>query len=96
MSPDDLAVPLLTVAGLPCLLFAALYLRGTAWRHMTREGRHLVAFTLALGALIVRALILRTSGPFPYHEWVATALMAVIAGLLWQRLYLLIRAQRED
>ncbi len=85
------------LVALCCLVFAVVYHLHAPWRS-TPVGRHLMAFTLAIGALAsytvlvtiwpdgVTATILRS---------LRTTLLVVIAGLVMQRTHMVLRAQHQ-
>jgi hypothetical protein len=86
-----------SLVALTCVVFAAVYHLHAPWRS-TAVGRHVMAFTLTIGALGVytvlitlwpegvAAVVLRT---------VRTVLLLVIAGLVVQRTRMVLRAQHE-
>ena len=89
-------VELLALAA-ACVVFVARYVGVhplARWRRMRPEGRHLLAFTTAFGALALWLVVAQYLPHLPGEEWVAPILLAVIVVLLWQRVVLLIKAQR--
>ena len=90
-------VELLALAA-ACVVFVARYVGFHPlgrWRRMRPEGRHLLAFTSTLGALALWMLGSVYLPPFAGKKWIAPVLLAVLAALAWQRVVLLIKAQRE-
>jgi hypothetical protein len=85
------------LVALACAVFAIVYHRHAPWRS-TSVGRHLMSFTLAIGALAtytvlatvwpegVTATVLRTA---------RTLLLLVIAGLVIQRTHMVLTAQHR-
>ena len=93
----DLA--LLWQAFLPAVTFSLLFgLRVRWWE--SEEGRHLLVLTVLLTLLIARSVSLRIdAAPEVPASWYLRALVFVIALLLWQRLWLLVKYQwlnRDD
>lgn len=82
-----------------CVVFVARY-TGVhpvrRWRVMRPEGRHLLAFSAAVGALALWMLGNAFVPDWPGKQWVAHVLLGVLTVLAWQRVYLLIKAERED
>lgn len=86
------------LVALCCTIFAVVYHVNAPWRS-TAVGRHIMAFTLAIGALCaytvvvsiwpdgITATILRSA---------RTLLLLVIAGLVLQRTRMVLKAQHDD
>jgi hypothetical protein len=86
---------MLAAAALGCLTFAVLYTARSAWR-TTALGRHMFYFGWAI-VLAYLIGVLRTG--FPDQDWLAWAVVisrAAVAGVFWQRVYLLWRSLHSD
>lgn len=75
------------------LTFAARYSR-TTWAQ-SAEGRHLMAFTVLVVAFLTTASVGSILGDYPGRPFVLLALYGLLAWLLWDRLLLLLTAQRR-
>lgn len=81
-------------AALGFLVFVARFLR-TGW-HRTEVGRNLMAFMAVFGTLITLALVYRWI-PLPKTAWelVRCGAYLLINWVVWWRVFLLFRVQRE-
>ncbi|HEX5596960.1 MAG TPA: hypothetical protein VFX61_13245, partial [Micromonosporaceae bacterium] len=85
---------LLTVIAVECFWFVSYYLGVHPIAHFRRmwpEGKHLTLFSASFGALAAWLVL----GEFVPHErfpWITPALVTVIAALLGQRIWLLMKA----
>jgi hypothetical protein len=74
--------------------FAAVYGTGSDWR-ASPIGRHLMFYTSAAGAIDVSWLLLLL-----FKQWWLMYLLffaqAALGVLTWQRVYLVVKAQRQD
>jgi cation transport ATPase len=85
------------LVALTCIVFAVVYHRHAPWRS-TAVGRHLMSFTVAIGALCAYtvAITLWPDGvPATVFRATRTALLLVIAGLVVQRTRMVLRAQHD-
>ncbi|MEU8469608.1 hypothetical protein AB0F30_17070 [Streptomyces sp. NPDC029006] len=85
------------VVALSCLAFAVVYHLHAPWRS-TPVGRHLMAFTLAIGALAAYTVLVAIwpdGTPAMILRWLRTALLLVIAGLVIQRIRMVLSAQHS-
>lgn len=93
----DLAVDLglLWFAFVPAFAFTLIYgLTVRWWRYP--EGVNLFGFTLAFSVLAGRAVVLRSAADDPAPGTLfARVIVLALAGFLWQRLWLLVDAQRK-
>lgn len=96
MTPHYYMLALLGVIAVECFVFVALYL-GThpvlRFRRMWPEGKHLLLFSASFGVLA--AWLAATEGHPTGLPWVTPLLVTVIAVLLGQRIWLLVRAKRD-
>lgn len=86
------------LVALCCLAFAVVYERKAPWRS-TPVGRHIMTFTLAIGALgayTVAITVWDHGAPAAVFRATRTLLLVVIAGLVVQRIRMVIRAQHDD
>lgn len=84
------------LVALCCAVFAAVYHRHAPWRS-TPVGRHLMTFTIAIGALglyTVLVTIWPTGPTAAALRTSRTVLLLVIAGLVMQRTRMVLRAQQ--
>jgi len=82
---------------LTCIVFAVVYHWHAPWRS-TAVGRHLMTFTLAIGALgayTVAISIWPDGAPAAVLRATRTVLLVVIAGLVMQRTRMVLRAQHH-
>ena len=80
---------------LGAVVFTVLYWRFARW-HRTALGRHMLYFMLALIALlVVRSLRFFWPDVSPL-VYVSLTTYAVFAGVIWQRVYLLVRSLRSE
>lgn len=85
---------LIAIGAIPSTLFTIYYgLVAPWWR--SREGWNLFGFTLTVALLLDLSLLLRLTGQFTGIRVIALVIFAAIAGFMWQRLFLLLRAQRR-
>lgn len=80
-----------------CVVFVVVYHLRTTWRR-SEVGRNLMALAAALGALFVYTVLMTLwpDGSFAQAlRWARTAIAVVIAGVMAQRVRLLLKAQRE-
>lgn len=80
-----------------CLTFAIVYHVTAPWRS-TAVGRHLMAFTLAIGALAAYTILITIwpDGPAAtVLRGLRTTLLVVIAALVLQRTHMVLRAQHK-
>lgn len=80
-----------------CMIFAAVYHLHAPWRS-TPVGRHVMVFTLAIGALGFYTILINTwpeGTPAAVLRWMRTLLLVVIAALVMQRTRMVLRAQHE-
>ena len=77
-----------------CWYFVAAYhwLTGGDWRR-TAAGRHLMAFTATLGALLSWIVVVRVWPDLPGRRLVSLGLFAALVVLIYHRAVLLHRAQ---
>lgn len=73
--------------------FCIRYAR-TTW-HETDEGRHLMAFSGLVAAFMAVASVNSLVGPYPWRGHVILTLYGLLAWLLWDRMLLLLQAQRQ-
>ncbi|CAK7288552.1 putative phage holin [Streptomyces misionensis] len=82
---------------LTCLIFAVVYHLYAPWRS-TAVGRHLMAFTLTLGALTaytVATTLWPTGDPAVALRWTRILVLVLIAALVMQRTRMVVRAQHR-
>lgn len=85
---------LLTATALAaCITFVTVYATTAPWRS-TEWGRHMMAFAVCLGLLLGLGLAYRIFGDYPGRQVLLAVVFATFTVLLWQRVYLVIRAQR--
>jgi hypothetical protein len=85
------------LVALTCAVFAAVYHLHAPWRS-TAVGRHVMMFTLAIGALGVYTVLITVwpdGAAAAVLRAVRTVLLVVIAGLVVQRTRMVLRAQRQ-
>lgn len=85
------------LVALSCLAFAIIYHLHAPWRS-TAVGRHLMAFTLAIGALAAYTVLVTiwpTGTTATVLRYLRTALLIVIAGLVIQRICMVLGAQHN-
>ncbi|WP_042174574.1 hypothetical protein [Streptomyces sp. NBRC 110035] len=85
------------LVALASMLFAVVYHLHAPWRS-TAVGRHLMGFTLAIGALgayTVAITMWPEGAPASVLRTIRTALMVVIAALVVQRIHMVITAQHR-
>jgi len=87
-----LSLALLIAGGLPATVFCILYASIAPWWR-SPEGVHLFGFTATIAALLDLSAAVRLWGLFPGILAVSLILYAAVAVFMWQRLWLLIRAQ---
>lgn len=101
---ESLSGPLLWVWGLivalgfaGAALFPILYHVGShgTWRR-TEMGRHLMAFSIAVGYALLALLLRITFGDYTGRAFVNYSAMMALAGVTWWRSILYIRTTRED
>lgn len=85
---------LIALGAVPSTMFTVYYgLVAPWWR--SREGVHLFGFTATIALLLDLSLLLRITGQFVGIRLIALAIFASIAAFMWQRLYLMLTAQRR-
>ena len=94
MTYIHLAVALVVLGAIPATLFVFAYGAMAPWWR-SAEGWNLFGFTLSIALLLDLSLAQHFAGPLPGLRVVALVIYAAIAGFLWQRLFLLLRAQRR-
>lgn len=79
------------------LLFPVLYHVGShgAWRR-TEMGRHLMAFSLAVGYALLALLLRITFGDYPGRAVVNYSAILALVGVTWWRSILYIRTSRQE
>ena len=85
------------LVALACAAFAVVYHRHAPWRS-TAVGRHVMTFTLAIGALgayTVAITLWPYGAPATVLRASRTLLLVVIAGLVVQRTRMVLRAQHQ-
>lgn len=88
---------LLAAAALPASLFPIVYqwtTRGT-WRK-SEMGRHVMSLMAVLALLLDFSVGIRIFGRPGWIGVVAVILYSCVVLLMWQRLFLLVKAQRHD
>ena len=76
-----------------CVTFVTVYASTAPWRE--REwGRHTMAFVASLGLILGLVLTYRVFGEYWGRRELLLISFAALTVLLWQRVYLVIRAQR--
>ena len=89
----DITTALMIAAFGACLTFVTVYWSTAPW--WRREwGRHTMAFVASLGLLVGLILAGRIWGDYPGRRQLVLISFAALTVLLWQRVYLVIRAQR--
>ncbi len=73
-------------------VFAALYATRSAWRK-TWTGRNVMVFVVGVGALVV-ALLVNLVRTVP--DWLWVFIIAELCYAMTERVWLLLRAQREE
>lgn len=88
---------LLAAAALPASLFVVVYhwKTGGAWRR-SEMGRHVMSLMAVLALLLDFSVGIRIFGRPGWIGVVAVVLYSCVVLLMWQRLYLLVKAQRAD
>jgi hypothetical protein len=78
-------------------LFPVLYHHGShgAWRH-TEMGRHLMAFSVAVGYALLALLLRIALGDYPGRAVVNYSAIVGLVGVTWWRSILYIRTSRQD
>jgi len=74
------------------LVFVALYATRSEWR-LTSTGRNVMAFVAGVVALIGSLLV---SLIWPVPTWIYALVVGELCYAMTQRVWLLVRAQRED
>ncbi|WP_045562728.1 hypothetical protein [Streptomyces sp. FxanaA7] len=85
------------LVALACLVFAVVYHRHAPWRS-TAVGRHLMTFTVAIGALgayTVAITLWPDGAPATVFRATRTVLLVLIAALVVQRTRMVLRAQHQ-
>jgi hypothetical protein len=85
------------LVALCCAVFAVVYHRHAPWRS-TAVGRHLMSFTLAIGALGAYTVLIAVWGegaPATVLRAVRTLLLVLIAALVMQRTRMVLKAQHH-
>lgn len=79
------------------LLFPVLYAIGSrgAWRY-TEMGRHLMAFSVAVGYALLAFLFRIMFGDYPGRDFVNYSSLVGLVGVTWWRSLLYIRTNRKD
>lgn len=79
------------------IAFPVLYHRGShgAWRR-TEMGRHLMAFSVAVGYALLALLLRITFGDYPGRGFVNYSSILGLVGVTWWRSILYIRTTRQD
>lgn len=86
----------LIVAGaIPSTVFTFYYGLAVDWWR-SREGVHLFGFTATVALLLDLSLLLKITGLFPGVLILALVIYAAIAVFMWQRLWMLRRAQSRN
>ena len=83
------------LVALCCMIFAVVYHLYAPWRS-TAVGRHVMVFTLAIGALTFYTVLITAwpeGTPAAVLRWIRTGLLVVIAALVLQRTLMVWRAQ---
>jgi hypothetical protein len=76
------------------LVFVVLYVAEANWQHTTL-GRHMLFFMVALsGVLAIRACRFLWPGTTAF-VYIGLAAYAMLAVVIWQRVYLLVRSLRD-
>ncbi len=86
------------LVALCCAVFAVTYHRHAPWRS-TAVGRHLMSFTLAIGALGAYTVLITVwddGAPATALRAVRTLLLVLIAALVIQRTHMVLVAQHRD
>ena len=92
MTYINVALALIISGGIASTLFVLIYgLRAPWWR--SKEGWNLFGFTATIALLLDLTVVAHFWGPFPGLRWIALAIYAAIAVFMWQRLWLMLRAQ---
>lgn len=78
-------------------LFPVLYHVGSrgAWRH-GEMGRHLMAFSVAVGWALLAYLLRITFGDYPGRGFINFSSMIALVGVVWWRSMLYIRTRRKE
>lgn len=79
------------------VLFPVLYHRGShgTWRQ-TEMGRHLMAFSLAVGYALLALLLRIGFGDYPGRTVVNFSAMFALIGVVWWRSMLYLKTSRKD
>lgn len=76
-----------------CLTFVAVYGTTAPW-YRSEMGWHMMAFVFSLGLILGLSLAYRIWGEYPGRKVLLIVAFGLLTVLLWQRVYLVIRAQR--
>lgn len=95
MTVRQLGNALLTAGCLGALVFVILYLRSPWWKSPT--GRNVMAMMGLIALLLGLAALPALFGvQYPFRDWVRAASFLLVAVVVWWRVVLLWRAQRQD
>lgn len=88
---------LVALGALGSLLFPVLYHVGSRgrWRH-TEMGRHLMAFSLAVGYALLALLSRITFGDYPGRGFVNFSAMLALVGVVWWRSAIYVKLRRKE
>lgn len=86
---------LLFASAVPSTAFCVYYAIVAPWWR-SAAGINLFGFTACIAILFDLSLALRFTGPFPGLTTVSVIVYGAIAVFLWQRLWLLLRANRHQ
>lgn len=89
----DITTALMIAALAACITFVTVYWTTAPWWR-SEWGRHTMAFVASLGLLVGLILTYRVFGDYPGRRQLLLVSFAALTLLLWQRVYLVIRAQR--
>jgi len=85
------------LVALCCIVFAVVYHVHAPWRS-TSVGRHVMTFTIAIGALALYTVVITiwpTGAPAAAFRFSRTLLLLIIAGLVIQRTHMVWAAQHR-
>lgn len=85
------------LVALCCAVFVVVYHRHAPWRS-TSVGRHVMTFTIAIGALALYTVVITIwpeGAPAAALRFSRTVLLLVIAGLVLQRTHMVLSAQHR-
>lgn len=85
---DHLLTAVLTFGAVPAVAFVVAFWILEPWR-ATRFGRHIMAYSAVVAAILTLAVWARLGGPLP--RWIAPVMYLLLSLVIWQRLSLLVR-----